>query len=279
VLVESGGGDGVGTMVATKVIQNPGAVPIPFDLLFDPDSIDPDATYVVAAEIIDGERKWVTQEGTPVLTQGNPTNVDLVLAYLPDVTKGAVTGTITGPAVELSASAISATVLIDRTSGTRVGLDVNEAPGQVPIAFSVPFDPAVIDQAASYTVSAEIVDGADRWANADGVPVITQGQPLSDVVLPVAAIAPAATPQTSGMLLGALGLWALLALAVVVWAWYRLRRPLGLQTAAVPAQPPTPIQPTTPAAPTTRPTAATPTSREDTTGIQPTGPDQEDRPS
>jgi uncharacterized lipoprotein YbaY len=258
-------------MVASTVIDDPGTVPVGFVLTFDPDVIDADATYMIAAEIVDGDRKWVTQEGAPVLTQGNPVHVDLVLAYLPDVSKGAVTGTIIGPAVTLSDTAMSATVLIDRTGGTRVGIDVNDAPGQVPIAFSVPFDPAVIDQASSYTVSAAIVDGADRWANADGIAVITQGQPLSDIVVPVAAIAPAATPGISGLLLGALGLWALIALAVVVWAWYRLRRPLGLQTPAMPAQPPTPIEPTT------RP--ATPT-REDSTVIQPpTGPDQEDRPS
>jgi uncharacterized lipoprotein YbaY len=231
-------------MVANTVIDDPGLVPIGFVLSFDPDAIDPAATYMVAAEIVDGERKWVTQDGTPVLTQGNPTSVDLVLAYLPDVSKGAVTGTITGPAVTLSDSAYSATILIDRTAGTRVGIDVNDAPGQVPIAFSVPFDPANIDQASNYTVSAAIVDGASRWANPDGVAVITQGQPLSDVVVPVAAVTSAVIPQTSSVLLGFLGLWILVALAVVWWAWYRLRRPLGLQTPAMPARPPTPIEPT-----------------------------------
>jgi uncharacterized lipoprotein YbaY len=273
VLVEGKGGAEMGTMVANTVIDDPGQVPIGFVLTFDPDVIDADATYMVAATIVDGERKWVTEDGAPVLTQGNPTSVDLVLAYLPDVSKGAVTGTITGPAVTLSDTAFSATVLIDRTAGTRVGIDVNDTPGQVPIAFSVPFDPADIDQASSYTVSAAIVDGTSRWANTDGIAVITQGQPLSDIVLPVATIASAATPQTSTLLLGALGLWALIAIAVVVWAWYRFRRPLGLQTPAIPAQPPTLIEPTRSATP------VAPTTRENTTDIQPNGPDQEDRPS
>ena len=145
----------------------------------------------------------------------------------------------------------------------------------MPIAFAVPFDPAVIDQASSYTVSAAIVDGTSRWANADGIAVITQGQPLSDIVLPVAAIAPAASPQTSTMLLGALGLWALVALAVVVWAWYRFRRPLGLQTPAMPAMPPTPPTPNEPTG-----TAAPPEPDGDPTVTpMPAIPDEEDTPS
>ena len=269
VLVEGAGGSAAGSIVSNTVIEEPGQVPITFALPFDPDTIDPDATYVVAAEIVDGERKWVTQPGLPVITQGNPTtDVALTLAYLPDVAKGAVTGTITGPAVQLSDSAFSATVLIDQTGGTRVGLDVNETPGQVPIAFSVPFDPAAIDQASSYVVTAAVVDGASRWADPQGVPVITQGQPLSDIEVPVEAIAPVTVPTANGFVLGSIGLWFLLALLIVAWAWYQLRHPQGLQRPAMPAQPPTPIEP-----------APTSTRGGPPAASRPTTPDQEDRPS
>jgi len=56
-------------------------VPIPFELTFDPAQIDPKHTYSISARILTGnDLRFTTDKSYPVLTQGNPTKLDLVLA-------------------------------------------------------------------------------------------------------------------------------------------------------------------------------------------------------
>ena len=55
-------------------------VPIPFELKFDPSKIDPKHTYAVSAKImVEGKVRFRTTEAYRVLTQGNPSKVDLIL--------------------------------------------------------------------------------------------------------------------------------------------------------------------------------------------------------
>jgi putative lipoprotein len=63
-----------------------------------------------------------------------------------------------------------------------------ERPGQVPIAFELPYDPAAIDAASAYTISARITDrGQLQFVTETPVPVLTRGAPESAeiVVTPV----------------------------------------------------------------------------------------------
>jgi uncharacterized lipoprotein YbaY len=55
--------------------------------------------------------------------------------------------------------------------------------GQVPIPFAVPYDPALIDPRNRYTLRARIesADGRLLWTNTQAYPVITGGNPTSDV--------------------------------------------------------------------------------------------------
>jgi hypothetical protein len=136
-----------------------------------------------------------------------------------------VTGSITGVDIELGAEAYSAAVLLDRATDTTVGIDVQVAPAGVPIAFSIPFDPATIDQSQTYVVGAGIVDGENRWDNRTGVPVITNGNPITDITVPVAAVLPPEADDGLGALgwiVGAIGLLALIAAAIL---YMRSRRP------------------------------------------------------
>jgi len=56
------------------------SVPVTFSLKLDPAKIDPKHTYGVSARIsLLGEAKFASREPVQVLTQGNPTKVDLVL--------------------------------------------------------------------------------------------------------------------------------------------------------------------------------------------------------
>jgi uncharacterized lipoprotein YbaY len=60
---------------------------------------------------------------------------------------------------------------------------VIESPGQVPIAFSVGYDPAAIDPAHRYTLRARITDGDGRllFINTQSYPVITRDSPVRDI--------------------------------------------------------------------------------------------------
>jgi putative lipoprotein len=55
-------------------------VPVPFALNFDPAKIDPKHTYSVSAKItVDGQLWFTTDQSYPVLTNGKPSHVDLIL--------------------------------------------------------------------------------------------------------------------------------------------------------------------------------------------------------
>lgn len=67
-------------VVAEQTIAQPDAVPIPFELRFDPESIDPRRIYALHAEVrYDGQVRWATRTATPVLSDGRPANVELVV--------------------------------------------------------------------------------------------------------------------------------------------------------------------------------------------------------
>ena len=177
--------------------------PCSFSLDLGGATIDPSATYTIQASIVDGENAWVTADGIPVLTKGNPSNVAITLSYRPDLLKGAVTGQITGVGV-----APSAYGLFDgrarrsrhrQLAGYRCQVSV--AAG-LPVAFSVPYAITDIVPTNDYVVTAEVGDASTSWRNAAGVPVITKGNPKSGIQVVVTEVAvpspsPTATPSAS----------------------------------------------------------------------------------
>ena len=231
-----------------------GQKPIGFFLEYANANIDPNTTYTVVATIVDGDRIWTTSGGTPVITKGNPrTDLDLVLTYRADLEKGNVTGSLSGVDIELTETAFSAAVIVDLSSDTSVGFDVDLDPVSVPIAFKVPFDPATIDPTRTYVVTGAIFDASNRWANQTGVPVITEGNPVAGITIPVSALGETADDGGLGLLgiiLGVLGIGALIAAIVL---FMRSRRPPGTTPAPAAAgagggpTPPTPPPPAGPA--------------------------------
>ena len=221
VLVEGAGKASAGSVVASEIVDEPAQVPVPFLLDYSHVAIDQGVTYTLQATIVDGDRTWVTTTGTPVITMGNPTSgLTLALTYRPDVLKGDVTGSISGVDIQLGTEAFSAAVLLDLTTDTTVGIDVHLQPGQTPIRFAIPFDPAKIEQTTDYVVGAAIIDEPNRWENRQGVPVITKGNPISDVTVPVSAVV-AATPADDGRSALVIVLLTLALLAVAVFIYQR----------------------------------------------------------
>ena len=249
-LVEHSGDPITAEIVGSDVMSNPGQVPISYELAYDPQAIDPEATYTVSAAIVDGTRLWLTGNGTRVITFGNPTTgVDLDLVMQSDLLKGQVTGNITGSGITLAGDGFAAAVLIDRTSNENVGITVTPAPTGLPIPFSVPFDPGDIDDTAEYVVVAGIIEQDDRWANLEGVPVITDGNPLVDVEVPLTAVEPVPAPAADNgpTILAIIVLLLLVAGIVAAIVWYMRSRstPPPDDGGAPPSQDdPTPSSPT-----------------------------------
>ena len=72
-------------------------VPIPFHLLYSPDDINPDHRYGVRAEIlVQDERRWSTTADYPVITQGAPSAIALVV----EIAEAAQVNNPTEPASE-----------------------------------------------------------------------------------------------------------------------------------------------------------------------------------
>jgi uncharacterized lipoprotein YbaY len=64
--------------IAEHRITNPGQVPVPFELRYDPAKIDPRMTYAVQARIEQDGKPWfISTRVFPVITRGNPKQVDV----------------------------------------------------------------------------------------------------------------------------------------------------------------------------------------------------------
>ena len=190
------------SIVASEIDRGITTIPVSFTLDLGGAPIDPSATYTIQASIVDGENAWVTAQGIPVLTKGNPSNVAITLSYRPDLLKGAVTGQITGVGVAPSATAYSMAVLVDPATGNSLGIDVRDVKAGLPVAFSVPYAITDIVPTNDYVVTAEVGDASTSWRNAAGVPVITKGNPKSGIQVVVTEVAvpspsPTATPSAS----------------------------------------------------------------------------------
>jgi len=84
--------DAPAQIIGQQTITNPGQVPVPFSISYDPSKIIPNHTYAVRAQISDQERvMFRTTSAYLVITQGHPTQVDLVLEMMPAPATG--TGT------------------------------------------------------------------------------------------------------------------------------------------------------------------------------------------
>jgi len=233
VLVAGTGTPNTDTIAGSQVVSPVGQQPIAFKVPFKSKDIDPDLTYTIQAQVQDGDHNWQTSGGVHVLTKGNPkSNVAVPLAYQADLLKGEVTGQITGVGVELEQGAYSGAALIRVDTGEIVGIDTSVNPGSTPIPFLLAFDPADIDPSADYVVEAKIVSGDRTWMSAVGTPVITMGNPLTDVTVSVAEeqqleASPAAAPEEEG----GTPLWLILlvialavGLIVALVGWLRSRK-------------------------------------------------------
>ncbi|UCH36098.1 MAG: YbaY family lipoprotein [Armatimonadota bacterium] len=101
-----------------------------------------------------------------------------------------VSGTVTyRERIALTPNAVLEVALVDVSRADApaevIGRQVIESPGQVPIAFSIEYDPADIQANHTYAVEARIREGDDlRWVSTEAYLVITRDRPTQvDMVL------------------------------------------------------------------------------------------------
>ena len=252
-LVDVTVGANAGTVVASVAMPNPGPQPIAFQLAYPFAVVDASNTYQLFAGIVDGDSAWATPTGTSVpVPRQEIGGVTLDLSYRPDLLKGAVTGSITGDDLGpiTDPDAYGTSILIDTATGQTVGFQMIEPITAEPIPFSAPFNPSAIDQSATYIARGSVWTGTTLWNTPTGVPVITNGNPKSGVVLTVVASS-VTTDATSGpppwlpwlLLLAAIGG------VVVVAVSMRNRRAAASEGPDGPATPPPPPGPEAPPPP------------------------------
>jgi uncharacterized lipoprotein YbaY len=185
------------TVIAEEQIEvtNNQQFPIPYELRYEPNRIDQRNRYAVQAEMNTQNRTIArTETNSPVLTQGNPTNVDLTLIQTGgggnqqnnSILRGTVAyrerialpnnASVTVQLLDSSIPDANAAVIAETTfsSGNR----------QVPIPFELGYNRNQIDLNRRYSLRAEIsVEGQVRWTTDTNVPVLTQGSPTDNVQL------------------------------------------------------------------------------------------------
>ena len=195
-----------GAVVGEEWIGAPTAVPIDFSVLVDPATIDPTHAYGLFATIVDGANTWQNPHGEPVITGGPVKGIDLVLSAVPVALPASITGTIVPPAgTLLGPGAVQIAALIKVETGTLVSRQVRPIADPADLAFSIGYDPALIDPTATYVVKGGIIDGAAVWQNREGASAIQAGTAGGPVSLPVTRVAtdlpvisPAPSPNPTG---------------------------------------------------------------------------------
>ena len=177
--------------------------PMSFELPYDPAVIAADRAYVVAARVLSGNRLLFTSLApVPVLTNGAPASeIAVPVAAVPDPAGGILRYTVTS-ATPMTWPADSAAYLnveirepmLADAPATAFGY-IPLAGLSLPVAFELGYDPATIDQNKAYIFDARIIDNnLLTFSSANGVPVLTQGAPVTDVTLDLVAATTDAPP-------------------------------------------------------------------------------------
>jgi uncharacterized lipoprotein YbaY len=197
--------DAPAVTIAEQRIETAGRqAPFTFGFVYDRNRIQERNSYVVRAEITDGQRLlFTTDTSYPVITQGNPRNVDLVLVQVgggrgPNVGSAVIRGTVTYlQRIALPANS-EVTVRLAETGGSVVAENTfSTGNRQVPIPFELRYEPRDINRQRNYELQAEIrSDGQLRFRSEAGRAVDLRGQPPANIELMLVAASDEPTAVT-----------------------------------------------------------------------------------
>lgn len=171
--------DAIGSVVAEQRIEADGKqVPIAFSLGYKPDQIQRRNRYTVQAEIRarNGRLLYISDTAYPVLTQGNPSNVEIVVSQVrggqnQGNNDRSIRGTVTyrerialAPNSDLTVELIQ----VDENGAEEdviAQMTFSTGTRQVPISFELPYAQSSIDNNANYAIRAEIKSGDEVQFN------------------------------------------------------------------------------------------------------------------
>ncbi len=192
--------DAPAKIVGTQTIENPGQLPVNFSVSYNPADIQESRRYSLRATIKeDGQLIYTSTQLYPVITQGKPTSgIEIMVQPVPSAPAPAPTAAVTGTVNKLDRSALPTTAVVEVTvqdvsladaPAKVIGTQTIENPGQVPINFSVSYNPADIQDNHRYSVRATIKDGGKLiYTSTTVIPVITMGAPTSGIEVMVQAV-------------------------------------------------------------------------------------------
>lgn len=186
-------------VTSTQVNPAGQQVPIPFELPYDAAQIDPAGSYLLNARIlVDGQPQYASQTGVLVLTNGAPTsNVEILVSPVQGggaAGSGMIRGTVTTPRPPeaLEPGAVLQVELREPMLADAPATATNQIPVEgmgFPITFDLPYDPGVIAADRPYVVAARILSGNRLlYTTLSPVPVLTQGAPASEIIVPVGGV-------------------------------------------------------------------------------------------
>jgi uncharacterized lipoprotein YbaY len=195
--------DAPATVIASeRYISEGRQVPFPFELTYDLAGIDPKHTYAVAARItVDGKLRWTNTQQYRVLTRGAPvTDIEVVVESVGGSAGMQSLADLNGTVNYLQPIALPPNAIVevslqdvskaDAPAEVLDSVKFASAGRQVPIPFTLRYDPAQIDERYTYTVSARItVDGVLTWISKTQNPVLTRGAPTENVEIIVEQVA------------------------------------------------------------------------------------------
>jgi uncharacterized lipoprotein YbaY len=202
--------DASSTIIAEQRTPTAGKqVPIPFDITYDRTKVQERNRYAVRAEIRDGDRLlFTTDTSIPVITQGNPRNVEITLVPVGGggfpgggQRDNVVRGTVTyRQRIALAGNSEVRIKLVDAATpdGTPVAeTTLNTGNRQVPISFELPYEMRNINRQRTYEVRAEIrSNGELRFRSETGVPVTLRGNQDQNIEIVVVPASDAPEPVT-----------------------------------------------------------------------------------
>lgn len=188
------------TTIAEQRIETAGKqVPFSFEMAYDRSKIVERNRYAVQAEIRDsGRLLFITDTNYPVLTQGNPRTVEIVVVPVRggggggNQGSGVLRGTVTYlQRIALGANSEVTVRLVDSATpdGTPVAENTFATNGrQVPIPFELRYEPREINRQRNYELQAEIRTGGKlRFKTAKGESVTLRGSQSDGIALTLAA--------------------------------------------------------------------------------------------
>ena len=172
-------------------------LPFSFDLVYDRSKIQERNRYAIQAEIRDGDRLlYITDTSNPVLTQGNPRVVDVVVVPVRGGGQGSgnrdrtLRGTVSYPQrIALANNSIVSVRLVELTNQSTTGeiiaeTTVNTNGRQVPISFELPYENSRIGFQRSYALEADIsTDGKIAFKTEQSQAVQLRGNQAGNIQL------------------------------------------------------------------------------------------------